>query len=124
MKAGFDAGRFLHYAPIGYENVNKDLAVDPDRAPLIRHAFELIASGNYSTTDSVLSLVTAMGLKTRRGNPLTKQSWGRLLCNPIYAGWIRNGTTRVRASMNLSSRKKRFRLSRIALTARAGRTQN
>ena|SRR5579864_3762149 len=96
MKAGLDAGRFLHYAPIGYQNVNKDLCVDHERAPLIRHAFELIASGNYATTDSVLSLVTAMGLRTRRGNPLTKQSWGRLLCNPIYAGWIRDGNTQVR----------------------------
>src|SRR5438876_1180840 len=96
MKAGLDAGRFLHYAPIGYRNVNKDLSPDLERAPLIRHAFELLASGNYSTTESVLSLVTAMGLKTRRGRPLTKQSWGRLLSNPIYAGWIRNGQNQVR----------------------------
>src|SRR6266704_4688779 len=55
MKAGLDAGRFLHYAPIGYRNVNKDLSPDLERAPLIRHAFELLASGNYSTTESVLS---------------------------------------------------------------------
>jgi site-specific DNA recombinase len=96
MKAGLDAGRFLHYAPIGYVNVNKDLAVDPERAPFIRKAFEMLASGNYASTDSVLSLVTAMGLRTRKGNPLTKQSWGRLLQNPIYAGWIRSEQNRVR----------------------------
>jgi DNA invertase Pin-like site-specific DNA recombinase len=96
MKAGLDAGRFLHYAPIGYNNVEKDLVVDPQRAPLIRHAFELIASGNYSTTDSVLSLVTAMGLRTRKGRPVTKQSWGRLLSNVIYCGWIKSGENQVR----------------------------
>ena len=96
MKAGLDAGRFLHYAPIGYLNVNKDLAVDPDRAPLARKAFELLASGNYSTNDAVLRLVTGMGLRTRKGRPLTKQSWGRLPQNPIYCGWIVSGNTRVR----------------------------
>ena len=96
MKAGLDAGRFLHYAPIGYLNVNKDLAVDPERAPLVRKAFELLASGNYSTSDAVLNLVTGLGLRTRRGRPLTKQSWGRLLRNPIYTGWIVSGDTRVR----------------------------
>jgi len=96
MKAGLDAGRFLHYAPIGYLNVNKDLAVDPDRAPLARKAFELLASGNYSTNDAVLMLVTGMGLRTRKGRPLTKQSWGRLPQNPIYCGWIVSGNTRVR----------------------------
>jgi site-specific DNA recombinase len=96
MKAGLDAGRFLHYAPVGYLNVNKDLAVDPERGPLVRHAFELLASGNYTTTDGVLSVVTALGLTTRRGKALTKQSWGRLLQNPIYAGWIVSAGTRVR----------------------------
>ncbi|HZQ18055.1 MAG TPA: recombinase family protein [Terriglobales bacterium] len=37
-----------------------------------------------------------MGLRTRRGRPVTKQTWSRLLSNPIYAGWIRNGSDRVR----------------------------
>lgn len=96
MKAAVNLGRFPWPAPIGYLNVDKQLVIDADRAPLIRHAFELIASGNYATTDSVLSLVTAMGLRTRKGRTVTKQTWGRLLCNPIYSGWIQSGETRVR----------------------------
>lgn len=41
MKAGFNAGRFLHGAPIGYMNVKKNLVPDPDRAPFVQKAFEL-----------------------------------------------------------------------------------
>ena len=60
MKAGFDAGRFLHYAPIGYLNVDKNLVRDPERAALVQKAFELFASGAYSTGDAVLKLVTGL----------------------------------------------------------------
>jgi hypothetical protein len=55
--------------------VNKSLQPDPDRAPLIREAFELIASGRYMTTDAVLKIVTAMGLVSKAGKPLTKQTF-------------------------------------------------
>ncbi|MGA8736855.1 MAG: recombinase family protein [Terriglobales bacterium] len=98
MKAGFDAGRFLHYAPIGYMNVDKNLVRDPDRAPLIQKAFELFASGSYATGDAVLKLLTGLGLKTRRGTPMTKQSFGRMLRNRTYTGWIVSGEDRVRGT--------------------------
>src|SRR5262249_35773139 len=32
--------------------------------------------------------VTVLGLRTRSGKPLTAQSLGALLKNPIYAGWL------------------------------------
>lgn len=97
MEAGLKEGRFLHLAPIGYLNKDKNIIVDPDRGPLIRQAFELIATGNYATTDAVLKLVTGLGLRTRLGNAaLTKQTWGRVLNNPFYAGWIVQNETRVR----------------------------
>jgi site-specific DNA recombinase len=98
MKAGFDAGRFLHYAPIGYVNVDKNLVRDPERAPLVQKAFELFASGSYATGDAVLKLVTGLGLKTRRGTSMTKQSFGRMLRNRTYTGWICSGEDRVRGT--------------------------
>jgi site-specific DNA recombinase len=98
MKVGFDAGRFLHYAPLGYKNVEKNLAVDRERAPLVRKAFEMIASGSYATGDAVLKRITALGLVTRRGRPLTKQSFAGMLQNPIYAGWIVSEENRVRGN--------------------------
>jgi hypothetical protein len=42
-------------------NKKKQLEVDPERAPLVREAFELIASGRHMTADSVLNMVTALG---------------------------------------------------------------
>jgi hypothetical protein len=98
MKAGFDAARFLHYASIGYVNVDKNLVRDPERAPLVQKSFELFASGAYATGDAVLKLVTGLGLKTRRGTPMTKQSFGRMLRNRIYTGWIVSGEDRVRGT--------------------------
>src|ERR1017187_2185548 len=88
MKAAVNAGRFPWPAPIGYQNQDKKLCVDPQRAPLVRQAFELFASGRFATGDAVLKLVTSMGLTTKKGRPLTKQTFARMLSSPTYTGWI------------------------------------
>jgi len=98
MRAAVSEGRFLWPAPIGYLNVNKQLQIDPERAPLVSKTFELLASGRYTTGDAVLKAITAMGLTTRKGRPLTKQSFARLLQNPVYAGWVVSGDLRVRGT--------------------------
>ena len=77
MLAAVKEGRFLWPAPIGYINKTKQLEVDPDRAPLVREAFELIASGRHITADSVLNIVTALGLTTRKGPERTHRERGR-----------------------------------------------
>jgi site-specific DNA recombinase len=94
MRAGFEAGRYLRAAPIGYMNAEKVLVRDPNRAPLVKKAFELIASG--STMAAAMSLTAALGLRTRRGNQVTKQSFARMLQNPIYVGWLASGDDRVK----------------------------
>jgi|SRR5947209_371543 len=86
MQAAVKSGRFPWGAAIGYLNVDKTLRPDPERAPLVREAFELIASGRYVTTDAVLKIVTAMGLTSKKGKPVSKQTFARMLKNPIYAG--------------------------------------
>lgn len=98
MQEGVKAGRFLWPAPVGYVNKNKKLYPDPARAPLVREAFEMMASGRYPTADAVLKIVTAMGLKTKKGRPLTKQTFSRMLTNPIYAGWVVSGDLKVRGA--------------------------
>ena len=98
MRAVVKAGRFPWPSPIGYLNDDRKLCVDHERAPLVREAFNLVASGRFTTTDAVLSLVTQMGLTTKRGRPVTKQSFARMLSNPIYAGWIVSGDLRVRGT--------------------------
>lgn len=98
MRAAVNEGRFVWVAPIGYLNENKKLVIDPERAAYVRKAFELIASGRYATGDAVLRAVTAMGLTTRKGMPLTKQTFARMLQNEIYTGWIVSGDLRVRGT--------------------------
>lgn len=95
------AGRFPHRAPLGYRNeqVNgtKNLAIDAERAPLIRKAFELLATGSYKT-DAVLRNVNAMGLRTVRGNPVTPQTFSQMIRNPAYMGWIHSGENKVKGN--------------------------
>ncbi len=89
-------------APVGYLNVRRTDAqgreirtveVDPERAPLIRWAFETYAKGEASVT-GLLRDLTARGLTTvpspkRPSKPLGKNTLYKLLTNPYYAGVIR-----------------------------------
>lgn len=89
-------------APIGYLNVRRTddngreirtVEVDPERAPLIRWAFEHYAEGETSVT-GLLRELTARGLLTvptpkRPSKPLGKNTLYKLLTNPYYAGVIR-----------------------------------
>jgi site-specific DNA recombinase len=88
-------------APLGYLNVREPLpqggeirtiVIDPERAPLIRWAYETYATGFYSTND-MIALLAARGLLSR-GNrryaprPLNHSSVYELLSNPFYAGKV------------------------------------
>lgn len=86
------AGRWPWAAPLGYVNDLKlgngaNIRPDPSSAPLVREAFELYSTGQY-TKIQVLKIVTDNGLKTRRGQKLTAQTFDALLRKPIYAGWV------------------------------------
>ena len=89
-------------APVGYLNVRRTddqgrevrtVEVDPERAPLIRWAFETYAQGE-SSVSGLLRDLTARGLTTvpspkRPSKPLGKNTLYKLLTNPYYAGVIR-----------------------------------
>jgi DNA invertase Pin-like site-specific DNA recombinase len=92
MREALTRGQWTWRAPLGYANGRKregepSLKPDPERAGLVLEAFRLAATGQHSVAD-VLRTVTALGLLSRRGRPLTMQSFTGLLRNPIYAGWI------------------------------------
>ena len=99
MKAGVEQGRWLWLAPIGYVNSgskgNTELHVDTQRADLVRKAFELVASRSYNL-EQILRRLNVLGLDTRRGKPLTKQTLSRMLRNQIYAGWVVSGESKVK----------------------------
>ena len=91
MKAALELGRWVFLAPIGYLNaarsMGKSLIHDPERARLVRRAFENYATGQY-TKEQLLKRARAWGLTNRRGKPLTSQAIGMLLRNQLYAGIV------------------------------------
>jgi len=91
MKAALELGRWVFLAPIGYLNaprsMGKSLIHDPERAPLVRRAFEEYATGRY-TNEQLLKRARAWALTNRRGKPLTSQAIRVLLSNQLYAGIV------------------------------------
>ncbi|MGH9420442.1 MAG: recombinase family protein [Thermoanaerobaculia bacterium] len=79
------------HAPIGYLDCGKGnpKAVDPARGPLVRHLFELYATGAYTLRDLTAQGI-ALGLRNRSGNPLRLTQIQKILRNPFYTGMIRS----------------------------------
>jgi len=76
-------------APLGYLDMGRGQAkaVDPIAAPLVRLAFELYSSGEFSFADLRAEL-TARGLRNKRGRPITDNGLTTILNNPFYIGLI------------------------------------
>lgn len=89
MMAALERGHWTWRAPLGYRRGDRragepSLMPDPDRAPLVRRAFELVDTGEHLM--DALVTVTALGLRTLNGKPLTAQTFGSMLRKPIYSG--------------------------------------
>ena len=91
MRAALELGRWTFPAPLGYLNApkwsSKSLVHDPERAALVKQAFEDLATGRY-TKQEVIARATAAGLRSRKGLRLSPQSFGQMMRNPIYIGKI------------------------------------
>ena len=77
-------------APLGYLDMGKGKAKDPDpiRAPLIKKAFALYATAQYNL-ERLRHELAALGLRNRRGTPLSINGLSVILNNPFYIGLIR-----------------------------------
>ena len=98
VKGGGTIGR----APLGYINVRRTdekgreertVELDPERAPLVKLAFEEYATGNWTIAD-LADHLAACGLNTRStpkipSEPINKKSLNKLLINPYYKGVVR-----------------------------------
>ncbi|MEV0772767.1 recombinase family protein [Nocardia salmonicida] len=94
-------GGTLGQAPLGYLNVMlqtedgrkiRTVEIDPVRGPLVRQAFELYATGDYSTLD-VEEVMKTRGLLTRRSpkriaQPVTHKAWAKMFRNRYYVGIV------------------------------------
>lgn len=91
MKEAVQEGRYVWTAPVGYKNVKIGgrATITPDEvtAPLIRRAFELVATNIY-TTEQVRQIITKEGLLNRQGKPYFKGYFYKFLSNELYTGWI------------------------------------
>ncbi len=90
MKMRVEQGRWTFKAPIGYVNGcdaqgNKTLLRDPQRADLVKEAFEMYATGLYSK-EQVRERVNANGLRTQKNKPIGPERFANMLRNPRYAG--------------------------------------
>lgn len=83
-------GRWVWKAPIGYRHAaHRDgravgLELDPDQAPHVARAFELVAGG--VAVDAAFRELTAAGLRNSKGTPIGRQTFHAIFEKPIYAG--------------------------------------
>jgi site-specific DNA recombinase len=83
-------GLYPRRAPIGYldQGGGKPKVPDPVRAPIIKEAFTMYATGEYSLRALGVEL-HRRGLRDRGGNKLAINRLSEMLRNPFYIGIIR-----------------------------------
>jgi site-specific DNA recombinase len=100
LQRKFADGGCVGKAPIGYINDRvriegrevRVVTVDPERAPLVRMAFDAYASGRYSLTE-LADLLEQSGLRTRQTAkcapaPLSRTQVHRMLRDQFYLGVV------------------------------------
>lgn len=94
------SGGTIGRAKLGYLNARIDIdgkqvntiTLDPERAPLVRHAFELYASGDYSLRE-LSQIMADQGLTTRptrrwAAKPVSVNRLNQMLLDPYYIGIV------------------------------------
>ena len=102
-------GRWVWKAPIGYRHApHRDgrpvgLELDPEQAPHIARAFELVAGG--VTVDAAFRDCTAAGLRNPKGQPIGRQTFHSIFQKPIYAGRLEVAADAARPVEHLTPRR-------------------
>ena len=83
-------GLFPLPAPVGYLDMGqgKPKELDPVKAPLVRRAFQLYATGSW-TLEPLCEELYRSGLRNRRGGAVSLNGLSTILNNPFYMGIIR-----------------------------------
>lgn len=107
--------------PIGYMRRLIDgveqIEVDPETAPLVRIAFELVAKKG-SSLNQVLDVILEKGLAGQSGAPITRSALYRLLTNEFYIGSLRWKGERLRGTHPRLVRYEKFAAAQSALALR------
>ncbi len=88
--AKIEDGIYPSVAPIGYYNtMDKSgkhiIAIDEEKSPIVRKAFELYATGNYSAK-TINDMLYPVGLTNKHGKKLAKSTIERMFKNIFYIG--------------------------------------
>lgn len=88
--AKIEDGVYPSIAPVGYYNTMDKLgkhiiAVDEDKRTVVRKAFEMYATGNYSAK-TINDMLYPQGLTNRNGKKLAKSTIERMFKNIFYIG--------------------------------------
>lgn len=86
-------GEWTGRVRLGYLNIHldqekrlrKDIVIDTERAYLVQKMFELYATGNYSL-ETIKIKITELGLRTLKGNKLSKSGVDAILKDSFYCG--------------------------------------
>lgn len=94
-------GGTLGVAPLGYLNTIdrvdgreiRSIAVDPERAPFVRRAFELYADGDASIENIVDEFrergLTTRATRVRPAGPISRSKVAAMLKDPYYLGFVK-----------------------------------
>jgi site-specific DNA recombinase len=77
-------------APLGYVDMGQGKPKEPDpvKAPLVRRAFQLYATGSW-TLEPLCEELYRSGLRNRRGSAVSINGLSTILNNPFYIGIVR-----------------------------------
>jgi len=83
-------GLYPRPAPTGYLDCGKGLPkkIDPVQGPLVKHAFELYASGKWGL-NALVEKMNELGLRNKRGRKVTLNGMSKMLRNPFYTGLVK-----------------------------------
>jgi DNA invertase Pin-like site-specific DNA recombinase len=109
LKEAVERGRFPGVAPLGYLNDKKTklLMVDNIRAPYVKLAFELYATGKFSY-ESLAADLNKRGLRTRGGKMVGRKTLEHILANSLYYGLIKTRSATCQAGFPPLITKKLF----------------
>ena len=85
LKERVRQGLWAWSPPIGYRNTTSGLAIDKEKAPFVKKAFELYSTGNYTIRD-IARMFNKWGIRTKNDCKVLPQTVTKILENKLYIG--------------------------------------
>ena len=94
-RSKYERGEYPTQAPLGYVNKSvqhaKNIYPDPEKAALVVRCFEQVSTGTYTLKEIWQYARDELGLTTRKGHPVARQTIFDMLHNIVYTGTFKHG---------------------------------